>query len=120
MDGYLPIILMLLVVGASCALLLVIGRRLAGPVDADRSEESYESGEDPLGRARVRLNVPFYRIGILFLLFEVVAIFLFLWAVVYARLLDQGSGALLSMLIFLGMLLVAYAYAIRKGVLEWE
>ena len=79
-------------------------------------EEAYECGVPPSGEARARYPIRFYIIAVLFVVFDVETIFLFPWAVKYRHL---GFMGFATMLIFLGILLVGYAYAWKKGALEW-
>ena len=76
----------------------------------------YECGIDPIKDARERFSVRFYIIAMLFLIFDVETIFLLPWAIAYDRLAVFG---LIEMLIFVGILVVGYYYAWRKGVLNW-
>ena len=78
---------------------------------------TYECGEVPVGDTRVRFNIRFYVVALIFLLFDVEVVFLFPWAVVYKNL---GWFAFLEMLVFLGILMVGYAYVWRKGDLDWD
>jgi NADH-quinone oxidoreductase subunit A len=78
---------------------------------------TYECGEVPLGDTRVRFNVRFYVVALIFLIFDVEVVFLFPWAVVYKNL---GWFAFIEMLVFLGILFVGYAYVWRKGDLDWD
>jgi NADH-quinone oxidoreductase subunit A len=78
---------------------------------------TYECGEVPLGDTRVRFNVRFYVVALIFLIFDVEVIFLFPWATVYQTL---GWFAFVEMLVFLGILLIGYAYVWRKGDLDWD
>jgi NADH-quinone oxidoreductase subunit A len=78
---------------------------------------TYECGEVPVGDTRVRFNVRFYVVALIFLIFDVEVVFLFPWAVVYKNL---GWFAFIEMLVFLGMLAVGYAYVWRKGDLDWD
>ena len=78
---------------------------------------TYECGEVPLGDTRVRFNVRFYVVALIFLIFDVEVVFLFPWAVVYKNL---GWFAFIEMLVFLGILVVGYAYVWRKGDLDWD
>jgi NADH:ubiquinone oxidoreductase subunit 3 (subunit A) len=86
----------------------------------------YESGMDPVGDARQHFDVKFYLIAILFLVFDVELLFLYPWAVAAYR--DQGlaipaglrSPVFWEILVFLFTLVVAYAYAWRKGVFRWR
>ena len=78
---------------------------------------TYECGETPVGDTRIRFNIRFYVVALIFLIFDVEVIFLFPWATVYRTL---GWFAFFEMLTFLAILLVGYAYVWRKGDLEWD
>jgi len=77
---------------------------------------TYESGIDPIGTGWSQANVRYYIFALLFVIFDVEAIFLFPWAVVFERL---GTQAFVEMVIFIGILALALLYAIKKKVLEW-
>jgi NADH:ubiquinone oxidoreductase subunit 3 (subunit A) len=88
------------------------------PARPDPVKESiYECGMVPVGDAQVRYNVRYYVFGLLFVIFDVEAVFLYPWAVSYRGL---GFFAFIEALIFIGILLVGYAYAWRKGAMEWK
>ena len=78
---------------------------------------TYESGEEPIGNANTRFNPRFYVIALLFVLFEVELIFLFPWAVAFQ---DVSMVGFWSMMVFLGVLTIGFAYEWKKGALEWE
>jgi NADH-quinone oxidoreductase subunit A len=78
---------------------------------------SYECGMDPVGGGWSQTHVRFYIYGLLFLIFDVEAVFVFPWAV---RLESLGVFALVEMAIFIVILLTGLVYAVRKGVLQWE
>ena len=77
---------------------------------------TYESGIDPIGTGWSQANVRYYVFALLFVIFDVEAVFLFPWAIVFARL---GTQAFVEMVLFIAILAFALLYAIRKGVLEW-
>lgn len=77
----------------------------------------YESGSDTTGARHVKLSVKFYLTALLFVVFDVEAVFLYPWAALYRTL---GWVGLVEMLIFLAMLTIALAYCWKKGALEWE
>ena len=77
----------------------------------------YECGEQPIGNAWIQYNVGYYLFGLLFLVFDVEAGFMYPWAVVLR---EVGPVALLEMGIFLLVLIVGLVYAWRKGALEWH
>ena len=83
---------------------------------------AYESGMDPVGSARVRLSIHFYLIAVLFILFDVEAIFLVLWAVGAKEFGELGVGGLVfaEVLGFVLVLALALVYVWRKGGLEWD
>lgn len=74
----------------------------------------------PVGDARHRISVRFYLVAILFLLFDVEAIFFFPWAVVFRKYLSINGFIFFEMGTFLAILLVGYFYVLKKGALEWE
>jgi len=78
--------------------------------------EPYECGIPAEGSTRGRYSVRFYIVAILFVIFDVETIFLFPWAIKYSQL---GAFGLLTMLVFLGILLVGYVWLYRKGALDW-
>ena len=77
----------------------------------------YECGMQPVGTARDRFSVKFYLVAMLFLLFDIEAVFLFPWAVVYRELKLFGF---FEMLLFIATVLAGYVYVWKKGALEWE
>ena len=101
--------------------LLVAGALIANRVLAPRQPSqtkgtTYECGMLPIGRSRSQVHFRYYLFAILFLIFDIEAVFLFPWAVAYGQL---GLYALVEMAIFIGLLLIGYVYAWRKGALEW-
>lgn len=83
----------------------------------EQKNSTYECGEVPIGANRVRFNIRFYVVALIFLLFEVEALFLFPWALVFK---SYGMFAFIEMVVFLGILIVGYAYVWAKGDLEWD
>jgi NAD(P)H-quinone oxidoreductase subunit 3 len=77
---------------------------------------TYECGENPSGPAWIQFNIRFYVFALIFIIFDVEAVFLLPWAVVFREL---GLLAYLEGLVFIGVLVVALAYVWRKGDLEW-
>lgn len=114
--GYIPILIMFLVAVLLPVALLGASRLVQRRVFERQKLMPYECGIDPIGDARERISVRFYMVAMLFLIFDVETIFLFPWAVVYDRLALFG---LVEMVIFIGILVVGYYYAWRKGAFEW-
>jgi NADH:ubiquinone oxidoreductase subunit 3 (subunit A) len=77
---------------------------------------TYECGENPTGSAWIQFNIRFYVFALIFIIFDVEAVFLLPWAVVFKKL---GLLAFVEGLVFIGILVVALAYVWRKGDLEW-
>lgn len=121
-GSYLPLeytaIAIMLLFGVAFGLItLWIGRffRLRRPYCEKLT--AYESGNPPTESPRMPFSVKFYLVAILFVIFDVEAIFLYPWAVVYDSL---GTFAFVEMLIFMGVLLVGYLYAWKKNALRWD
>ncbi|HYS04385.1 MAG TPA: NADH-quinone oxidoreductase subunit A [Candidatus Dormibacteraeota bacterium] len=116
MVEYAPILIFLAVATVFPVATLFIARLLRPSVYNKVKVEAYECGVPPSGEARARYPVRFYIIAVLFVVFDVETIFLFPWAVKYRAL---GVLGFVEMLVFLGILVVGFAYAWKKGALEW-
>jgi NADH-quinone oxidoreductase subunit A len=117
LDNWVPVLVFLILVTAFGVGSLV-GSWLLG-MKKPRPEKlvPYECGMQPVGTARERFSVKFYLIAMLFLLFDIEAVFLFPWAVVYRELKLFGF---FEMLLFIAAILGGYIYIWKKGALEWE
>lgn len=117
LSSYAPILLHLLVVtGLSAGLILVSW--LIGDRKPSRTKLApYECGVLPTGDAREPFSVKFYLVAILFLLFDVEAMFLIAWAVIFR---DLGMYGFWIMFIFLALLLAGFLYEWKKGALDWS
>jgi NADH-quinone oxidoreductase subunit A len=93
-----------------------LSRVLRPNVPTREKVTTYESGIDPVGAGWTQTNVRYYLFALLFVVFDVEAVFLFPWAVVFE---DLGTQAFVEMVIFIGILALALLYAIKKKVLEW-
>ena len=117
LGEYLPILLFLVVSTTIGVALLVIGW-LLGPQRPDSEKLSpYECGFEAFEDTRSRFDVRYYLIAILFIIFDLEIAFLFPWAVVFQEI---GMTAIVAMAIFLGILVVGFAYEWKKGALDWE
>jgi NADH-quinone oxidoreductase subunit A len=114
--GYIPIMIFFLIAVLLPVVLLAASRLVHRKVFEHQKLMPYECGVDPIGDARERFSVRFYMVAMLFLVFDVETIFLFPWAVIYDKLALFG---LIEMIIFIGILVVGYYYAWRKGAFEW-
>jgi NADH-quinone oxidoreductase subunit A len=107
-----------LLVGTVLALLLVtLPKWLAPREPSDLKSSTYECGEVPIGEPWIRFRVAYYIFALMFVVFDVEAVFLYPWAVIARRL---GLYGLVEMVVFLAILVLGLAYAWRKGVLKWQ
>lgn len=117
LGTYLPILLLMGVALAfglgSIVLSSLIGQKKITP----QKVAPYECGCEPVGTARERFSIKFYLIAVLFILFDIEAVFLYPWAVLYRKL---GLFGLVEMGVFILILFVGYIYVWKKGALEWE
>ena len=117
LGEYFPILLFLGIAGALAGI-MVLASYIVGEQRPDSEKVSaYECGFEAFDDARGRFDVRFYLVAILFIIFDLEVAFLFPWAVGLA---DIGTFGFWSMIIFLGLLAVGFAYEWRKGALEWE
>jgi NADH-quinone oxidoreductase subunit A len=114
---YWPILLFIGVAAGLGVVLLIIGM-LAGPRrPAAIKLAPYECGFEAFEDARMRFDVRYYLLAILFIIFDLEIAFLFPWAVVFQHI---GLTALIEMALFLLLLVIGFAYVWKKGALEWE
>lgn len=104
--------LSLIMVGGGLAFSYLVAPHRPGSI----KNTPYECGEQPIGNAWIQFNVGYYLFGLMFLVFDVEAAFLYPWAVAYRHL---GVSGLVEAGIFILILLAGLAYAWKKGVLEW-
>lgn len=116
LNPYVPVIIFLVVALAFGFVSLLMTRLLRPNRPYAEKLAPYECGNPPLMDARGRFFIRFYLIAILFVLFDVEAVFLYPWAVLYGKI---GLYGFIEMMIFIAILLVGYLYAWRKGALEW-
>jgi NADH-quinone oxidoreductase subunit A len=117
LGAYLPIIL-LVVVAICFGMASLVFSSLIGPKKYSALKMSpYESGCEPVGTARERFSIKFYLIAMLFIVFDIEAVFLYPWAILYKKL---GMFGLVEMGLFIVILFVGYIYVWKKGALEWE
>src|SRR3984885_447803 len=116
-ELYFPIlvqaVIAMVVAAALITISYVFGKRIRNRV----KDMPYESGIVPTGDARQRFSVKFYLVAMLFILFDIEAIFLYPWAVVYRELLMPGF---IEMLIFVILILSGFFYIWKKGALDWS
>ena len=117
LSAWAPILIFLTLV-SGFALVSVIGSLILGMRKPTPEKQApYECGMQPVGTARERFSVKFYLVAMLFLLFDIEAVFLFPWAVVYR---DLKLFGFFEMVLFIVVVLAGYIYVWKKGALEWE
>jgi NADH-quinone oxidoreductase subunit A len=116
--GMLGLIAVLIPLG-----MMFVSWLLRPSVPEDSKRATYESGEIPTGGTRIRFNIQYYMVALLFVVFDIETVFIFPWTVVYGDLAGNPevglARALVPMLVFLGTLVVGLAWAWRKGAVEW-
>ncbi len=119
-TAYLPVLVFLVFAVAFPVMPLILGRFLRPWKYQKDKMRPYECGIDPETGAHDRFTVRYYIVAMLFLIFDVETIFLLPWAIVFmGRDFSFTVFALIEMFIFIGILVVGYYYAWRKGALEW-
>lgn len=121
--NYLPLMLQILtVVALACGMVLAswfVGRHRNSRVKL----EAYECGMVAQGDARGRFSVRFYMVAMLFILFDVEAVFMMPWAVIYKHLPELTGSKMFGfweMLVYIGFVLVGFFYIVKKGILDWS
>jgi NADH-quinone oxidoreductase subunit A len=115
-EAYFPVLVQAILAMVLAAGLLTVSRLLGKRVRNRVKDMPYESGIVPTGDARQRFSVKFYLVGMLFILFDIEAIFLYPWAVVYR---EFRMVAFLEMLVFVILILSGFFYIWKKGALDW-
>src|SRR6266702_6478364 len=116
-ELYFPVVLQAIVAMALAAGLLTVSFLLGKRVRNRVKDMPYESGIVPTGDARHRFSVKFYLVGMLFILFDIEAIFLYPWVVVFREL---KMLAFTEMLVFVVLILSGFFYILKKGALDWS
>ena len=116
-ETYFPILLQALIAMTVAAGMLSASWLLGKKVHTRVKDQPYESGMVPFGDARQRFSVKFYLVGMLFILFDIEAIFLYPWAVVYREL---KWFAFVEMFVFITLILAGFFYIWKKGALDWS
>ena len=121
LENYFPVLLFLAiatVVGVAMIVSSGVLARLTGSQNPDSEKLApYECGFEAFEDARMKFDVRYYLVAILFILFDLEIAFLFPWAIVLQ---DIGWFGLIAMVVFLGILVVGFVYEWKKGALEWE
>jgi NADH-quinone oxidoreductase subunit A len=116
LKAYIPIFLFLLVAIGFAIFTLIVSQLVQSKKYNKVKLEPYECGIEPRTDARDRYSVRYYLVAMLFVIFDVETVFMFPWAVIMDEL---GLFGLIEMIVFLAILVAGYAYAWKKGALEW-
>jgi NADH-quinone oxidoreductase subunit A len=101
--------------------MMVISRLLRPSVPEQGKRAVYESGEIPTGDTRIKFNIQYYMVALLFVVFDIETVLIFPWTVIYQEAVAEVglTEALAPMLLFIGILVVALAWAWRNGAVKW-
>jgi len=121
LESYIPILIMM--GGAvAFAIINVLVSKILGPKKPNAEKLStYESGVEPYGTAHSKFSIKYYMAAMLFIIFDIEIVFMYPWAVTFTGF--EGAMltyALIEMMVFIGLLLIAYFYMLRKGALKWN
>ena len=120
---YIPLLFQVIVAIALAAVMVTLSHLLGKHKWSRAKNTAYECGIDPTGDAQQRFSVKFYLVGMLFILFDVEAVFLYPWAVIF-RDLPKLTGSrwfgFNEMLVYIGLVLVGFFYIWKKGILDWN
>jgi NADH-quinone oxidoreductase subunit A len=118
---YLPLLIHLLIVLGIAAGMIILSTLLGHRRPSRAKFQQYECGITPTGDAAGRFSVKFYLVAMLFILFDVEAIFLYPWAVVFRNLTKSyGMFGFWEMVVYIAIVLVGFFYIWKKGVLDWN
>lgn len=114
---YLPVVIFMVIVVAFGLGTLAVGIIFRPRRPYNEKLLPYESGNPPIGEPRYRFSIRFYIVAMLFVIFDVEAVFIYPWAIVFD---DLGLYAFIEMMLFISILVVGYLYAWRKEAFRWD
>jgi NADH-quinone oxidoreductase subunit A len=117
LDSYGPLLLMFILACGLAGALVVVSTLVGKHKRSREKDQPYECGIRPTGDAREPISVQFYMVALLFILFDIEAIFLYPWALVYN---DLKVFGFVEMLLYIIILLAGYIYLWKKGALDWS
>jgi NADH-quinone oxidoreductase subunit A len=117
LDNYGPVLLMFILAAGLAAVLITASTIVGRHKRTKEKDAPYECGMPATGDAREPFSVHFYMVALIFILFDIEAIFLYPWALIYH---DLRWFGLVEMLLYIGILLVGYIYLWKKGALDWN
>jgi len=117
LENYLPILIFLAVAFVMGGVVIGVGFLLGTRKPDDEKLSPYECGFEAFENSRMKFDVRYYLVAILFIIFDLEIAFLFPWAVVLDKI---GMVGYIAMMVFLGILVIGFIYEWKKGALEWE
>lgn len=117
LDNYAPLLIMFLLAGGLAAVLILASAIVGRHLRTRAKDQPYECGIRPTGDAREPFSVHFYMVAMVFILFDIEAIFLYPWAIIYKQLHLFGF---VEMILYILILVVGYIYLWKKGALDWS
>jgi NADH-quinone oxidoreductase subunit A len=117
LDNYGSLLLMFVLAAGLAGALITVSAIIGKHKPSPEKDQAYECGIRPTGDAREPFSVHFYMVGLIFILFDIEAIFLYPWALVYH---DLKVFGFVEMLLYIIILLVGYVYLWKKGALDWN
>jgi NADH-quinone oxidoreductase subunit A len=117
LDNYGPLLLMFIIAGGLAGVLITASTIVGKHTHNRAKDQPYECGMKPTGDAREPFSVHFYMVALLFILFDIEAIFLYPWALIYH---DLKVFGFVEMLLYIVILFVGYIFLWKKGALDWQ
>jgi NADH-quinone oxidoreductase subunit A len=117
MNEYIPVVIMLFLAVATAVGMLVATTLIGPKMKFADKMEPFECGESPIVSPKLRFSIKFYLVALFFVIFDIEAVFLYPWAVLFK---DLGMFGFVEMMIFIAILTIGLIYVWRRGALEWE
>jgi len=117
MNEYIPVLIMLILAAATALGMLVVTSLIGPKKEFADKMEVFECGESPIASSKLRFSVKFYLVALFFVIFDLEAVFVYPWAVLFK---DLGMFGFIEMMIFLCILAIGLVYVWRRGALEWD
>ncbi|MGD9503578.1 MAG: NADH-quinone oxidoreductase subunit A [Syntrophobacteraceae bacterium] len=117
MSAYVPVLIMLVLAVATAGGMIYATTVIGPKKQFPDKMEPFECGESPIVSPKLRFNVKFYLIGLFFVIFDIEAVFVYPWAVLFK---DLGLFGFIEMMVFIVILAIGLLYVWRRGALEWE
>jgi NADH-quinone oxidoreductase subunit A len=114
---YLPLLIHVVMAGGLASAMVLLSYFIGQHKFNKAKMSPYECGMEPVGNARQRFSVKFYLVAMLFILFDVEAVFLYPWAIIFK---DLKMFGFWEMLVYIGIVLAGYWYIWKKGVIDWN